>query len=187
MVAAIALVQTPLPKKAVLLAFALGAAKAIRPAGLEQCLLALFGGAEQLEKREQALSVLKLNHILFHGSLPCLRKLSPCTNLDRIFREVCDENWLRFLGNHEQNCETQDNSSSDNPESDEQRSEDAPETTCRDLLESRIPPACGVVSLLGARLKRFWKMGIHWLTTVRNLLLQPLTPVIIRMFCSDMQ
>ena len=104
MVAAIALVQTPLPKKAVLLAFALGAAKAIRPAGLEQCLLALFGGAEQLEKREQALSVLKLNHILFHGSLPCLRKLSPCTNLDRIFREVCDENWLRFLGNHVSFC-----------------------------------------------------------------------------------
>lgn len=86
-----------------------------------------------------------------------------------------------------QNCETQDNSSSNNPESDEQRSEDAPETTCRDLLESRIPPACGVVSLLGARLKRYWKMGIHWLTTVRNLLLQPLTPVIIRMICSDTQ
>ncbi len=84
-----------------------------------------------------------------------------------------------------QNCENQNNYSSDNPEFDEQRSEDTPETTCRDLLESRIPPACGVVSLLGARLKRYWKMGIHWLTRVRNLLLQPLTPVVIRVICSD--
>lgn len=73
MVAAIALVQTPLPKEAVLLASALGAAKAIRPAGLEQCLLALFIGAEQLEKREQTLSVLELNPVLFHGNLPCLQ------------------------------------------------------------------------------------------------------------------
>ena len=82
-----------------------------------------------------------------------------------------------------QNCEIQDNDSSDNPQSDEQG---APQTG-RDLPESRIPPACGVVSLLGARLKRYWKIGIHWLTTVRNLLLQPLTPAIIRMICSAKQ
>ena len=82
-----------------------------------------------------------------------------------------------------QNCEIQDNDSSDNPQSDEQR---APQTG-PDLPESRIPPACGVVSLLGARLKRYWKIGIHWLTTVRNLLLQPFTPAIIRMICSAKQ
>jgi hypothetical protein len=87
-----------------------------------------------------------------------------------------------------QTCEIQDNDSSDNPPSDEQRREDAPQTVCCDLPESRIPPACGVVSLLGAKLKRYWKLGIHWLTTVRNLLLQPATPDIIRMICSsDMQ
>jgi hypothetical protein len=35
---------------------------------------------------------------------------------------------------------------------------------------------CGLVSLLGDRVRRYWKMGIHWLTTVRNLLLLPFTP-----------
>ena len=86
-----------------------------------------------------------------------------------------------------QDCEIQDNDSSDSPEYDEQRSENAPQTARCGLPESRIPPACGVVSLLGASLKRYWKMGIHWLTTVRNLLLQPVTPAIIRMICADKQ
>ncbi len=84
-----------------------------------------------------------------------------------------------------QQCEIQNSDASENPESDAQRREDAPETACRDLPESRIPPACGVVSLLGARLKRYWKMGIHWLATVRNLLLQPLTPLILRVICTN--
>lgn len=35
---------------------------------------------------------------------------------------------------------------------------------------------CGLVSLLGERVRHYWKMGIHWLTTVRNLLLEPFTP-----------
>lgn len=35
---------------------------------------------------------------------------------------------------------------------------------------------CGLVSLLGERVRQYWKMGIHWLTTVRNLLLEPFTP-----------
>ncbi len=35
---------------------------------------------------------------------------------------------------------------------------------------------CGLVSLLGKRVRQYWKMGIHWLTTVRNLLLEPFTP-----------
>lgn len=37
---------------------------------------------------------------------------------------------------------------------------------------------CGLVSLLGKRLQRYWKIGIHWLTTVRNLLFEPFTPEI---------
>ena len=35
---------------------------------------------------------------------------------------------------------------------------------------------CGLVPLLGERVRQYWKMGIHWLTTVRNLLLEPFTP-----------
>ena len=35
---------------------------------------------------------------------------------------------------------------------------------------------CGLVSLLGDRVRQYWKMGIHWLTTVRNVLLLPFTP-----------
>ena len=37
---------------------------------------------------------------------------------------------------------------------------------------------CGLVSLLGKRLQMYWKIGIHWLTRVRNLLLEPFTPEI---------
>ena len=75
-----------------------------------------------------------------------------------------------------QTCETQANDASDNPESDEHRSADPSGTEHRKLPTSRIPPACGVVSLLGARLKRYWKIGIHWLAALRNLLAQPFTP-----------
>jgi hypothetical protein len=39
--------------------------------------------------------------------------------------------------------------------------------------QSRTPPACGIVTLLGKRLHRFWKIGPHWLTRVKNLLLAP--------------
>ena len=34
---------------------------------------------------------------------------------------------------------------------------------------------CGLVSFLGKRVQQYWKMGMHWLTTVRNLLLEPFT------------
>ena len=43
---------------------------------------------------------------------------------------------------------------------------------------------CGLVSLLGDRVRQYWKMGIHWLTTVRNLLLEPFTPDIKRLIGS---
>jgi hypothetical protein len=47
--------------------------------------------------------------------------------------------------------------------------------TCIEVApsQSRTPPACGVVTLLGKRLHRFWKIGLHWLTRVKNLLLAP--------------
>ncbi len=86
-----------------------------------------------------------------------------------------------------QNCEMHNEASSQSMESDEQPRADASQTTGRCLPESRVPPACGVVSLLGGKLRRFWKIGIHWLTTVRNLLLQPFTPDIIRKICSVRQ
>ena len=37
-------------------------------------------------------------------------------------------------------------------------------------------PACGMVTLLGEKLEQLWKMSIHWLTAVRNRLLEPMTP-----------
>jgi len=42
---------------------------------------------------------------------------------------------------------------------------------------------CGLVSLLGKRLQKYWKIGIHWLTTVRNLLFEPFTPEIVKFVC----
>lgn len=43
---------------------------------------------------------------------------------------------------------------------------------------------CGLVSLLGDRVRQYWKMGIHWLTTVRNSLLRPFTPEISKLIWS---
>lgn len=40
--------------------------------------------------------------------------------------------------------------------------------------------SCGLVTLLGKRLKKYWKIGIHWLTTVRNLISEPFTPEILK-------
>lgn len=37
-------------------------------------------------------------------------------------------------------------------------------------------PACGIVTLLGDQLKKLWKIGIHWLTAIRNMLTKPITP-----------
>lgn len=43
---------------------------------------------------------------------------------------------------------------------------------------------CGLVSLLGNRVRQYWKMGIHWLTTVRNSLLLSFTPEVSRLIWS---
>ena len=42
-----------------------------------------------------------------------------------------------------------------------------------DASACRTPPACGIVTLLGERLHRYWKIGLHWLTRVKNALLLP--------------
>lgn len=39
---------------------------------------------------------------------------------------------------------------------------------------SRLP-GCGLVSVLGAKLKRLWKISVHWLTCIKNLLFYPIT------------
>jgi len=46
-------------------------------------------------------------------------------------------------------------------------------------------PACGIVTLLGEKLKGLWKIGIHWLKTVKNLLTSPLNSETIRMLNSS--
>lgn len=74
-----------------------------------------------------------------------------------------------LLLSFKQNCILQEPSSDRNTSTDEQPHK------CRqiDSSKSRTPPACGIVTLLGKRLHSFWKMGLHWLTRVKNLLLAP--------------
>lgn len=43
---------------------------------------------------------------------------------------------------------------------------------------------CGLVTLIGKRLKKYWKIGIHWLITVRNLISVPFTPEILKIINS---
>jgi hypothetical protein len=68
-----------------------------------------------------------------------------------------------------QQCPQKDQATSQNTTTDESTA------TCIqvDPSQSRTPPACGIVTLLGKRLHRFWKLGLHWLTRVKNLLLAP--------------
>jgi hypothetical protein len=40
---------------------------------------------------------------------------------------------------------------------------------------------CGLVSLLGEKLKTYWKIGIHWLKIVKNLLLEQFEPNIVKL------
>ena len=40
--------------------------------------------------------------------------------------------------------------------------------------EARLP-TYGLVSLLGSKLKKLWKISIHWLSCIKNLLLHPMT------------
>ncbi len=55
-------------------------------------------------------------------------------------------------------------------------------------VEKKIPkknkitrtPACGIVTLLGEKLKTIWKIGIHWLVAVKNMLAKPMTNSVIK-------
>ena len=40
---------------------------------------------------------------------------------------------------------------------------------------SRLPVEYSLVSFLGSKLKKLWKISIHWLICIKNLLLHPLT------------
>ena len=40
---------------------------------------------------------------------------------------------------------------------------------------SRLPVEYSLVSFLGSKLKKLWKISIHWLTCIKNLLLHPMT------------
>jgi hypothetical protein len=74
-----------------------------------------------------------------------------------------------LLLSFKQQCALQDQSSGNNTSTDEQTRK----CIQIDALKSRTPPACGIVTLLGERLHRFWKIGLHWLTRVKNSLLMP--------------
>jgi len=72
-----------------------------------------------------------------------------------------------LLLSFKQQCALQDQSPDNNTSTDEQTRK----CIQIDTSESRTPPACGIVTLLGERLHRFWKIGLHWLTRVKNALL----------------
>jgi len=40
---------------------------------------------------------------------------------------------------------------------------------------SRLPVECSLVSFLGSKLKKLWKISLHWLICIKNLLLHPMT------------
>jgi Transposase DDE domain len=75
-----------------------------------------------------------------------------------------------LLLSFKQQCALQDQSPANTTSTDEQ----ARKCIQIDTTQSRTPPACGIVTLLGERLHRFWKIGLHWLTRVRNALLMTL-------------
>ncbi len=52
---------------------------------------------------------------------------------------------------------------------------------CKETQPDSMFYVCGLVSLLGNRVRQYWKMGIHWLTTVRNSLLLSFTPEVSRL------
>lgn len=54
------------------------------------------------------------------------------------------------------------------------------ENTSRNNMSIRTPN-CGIVTLLGNQLKLFWKIGVHWLKAVKNMLLLPLNTERIKM------
>ena len=75
-----------------------------------------------------------------------------------------------LLLSFKQQCALQDQSPGDTTATDQQTRK----CIQSDTKQPRTPPACGIVTLLGERLHRFWKIGLHWLTRVKNVLLMTL-------------
>ena len=74
-----------------------------------------------------------------------------------------------LLLSFKQQCALEDQPPANTASADEQ----PPKGIAIDTSASRTPPACGIVTLLGERLHRFWKIGIHWLARLKNVLLMP--------------
>jgi len=61
----------------------------------------------------------------------------------------------------------------DAPESEENnKNQTLPNSSCCFDSNAKRPYARGLVSLLGEKLKRFYKIGLHWLLAVKNYLLE---------------
>jgi len=73
-----------------------------------------------------------------------------------------------LLLSFKQKCEISQNPSSENVSAEEDH-----QATCSNSDNSTQPGrfyVCGLVSLLGIRLKKYWKIGVHWLIAVKNYL-----------------
>ena len=72
------------------------------------------------------------------------------------------------------------------PPRDADRNTSASKAKNEKMLENKNTrtPACGIVTLLGEKLKGLWKIGIHWLKAVRNSFTSPLNSETIRMLNS---
>ena len=68
---------------------------------------------------------------------------------------------------------------------DKEKNRDEEKSSLDNDVESCCRYKRGLVSLLGERLQKYWKIGIHWLTAVRNLLLEPLTADIRQLIWSE--
>ncbi|MDL1987879.1 MAG: transposase [Deltaproteobacteria bacterium] len=73
-----------------------------------------------------------------------------------------------LLLSFKQECEI-----SQNPSSENVSAEEVHQATYSNSDNSPQPGrfyVCGLVSLLGRRLKKYWKIGVHWLIAVKNYL-----------------
>ncbi len=66
-------------------------------------------------------------------------------------------------------------------ESSDQPPEGLIEEAFRENNFSQRPYVCGLVTKLGKNLQRYWKIGLHWLTAIKNILGTPFSVDIIRL------
>ena len=74
-----------------------------------------------------------------------------------------------LLLHFKQNCERQKKAAL----TEENAQKNKADSLYRPQQPSRIPAVCGRVSILNNNLRNCWKLGIHWLTTVKNLMFKP--------------